>query len=189
MTHFWVYSKLLQNKEERESTQLMDLQFDDFTDEMPHPLDSVEEVLNAHNWTFDRMNNDELVVQVAGKACGYRLFFIWQDELNAIQFCCQYDIKISDQNASKAAATLRSINEDLWMGHFDIPKSTNAPTFRYTSLLRGMSGSNADAIDDLVSISLSQCERYYAAFHLLANNHVANDQNLSLALISTVGEG
>ena len=52
-------------------------------DDAINPLDSLEEILVANNWVFSRMNNDELVVQVNGKNCEYRLFFIWQNDMDA----------------------------------------------------------------------------------------------------------
>ena len=135
------------------------------------------------------MNNDELMVQVTGKVCDYRLFFIWQDDMNALQFCCQYNLAIGEKNMGMAARTLMKINENLWMGHFDIPHDTRTPSFRQTCLMRGVNGrSSIEHIEDLVDISMAQCERYYAAFHLLSTANVANDENMTLALMDTAGE-
>ena len=166
----------------------MSLQHDSF-ENISNPLDSVEEILSANNWVFNRMNNDELMVQVTGKACAYRLFFIWQEDMNAMQFCCQYDLAVSNKNLDIAARALMKINEGLWMGHFDIPADTRTPSFRQTCLMRGMNGpSYIEHIEDLVDISMAQCERFYAAFHLLSMAHVANDENMTLALMDTAGE-
>lgn len=153
-----------------------------------NPLDSVEDVLNAHNWTFNRVTNDELMVQVAGKSCDYRLFFIWQEDMQALQFCCQYDLIVADDQYAKAAQSLMVINENLWMGHFDLPKETGTPSFRQTCLMRGMSNVIHDQIEDLVDISLVQCERYYHVFHLLTHKRTTDDQSLALALMDTAGE-
>ena len=154
-----------------------------------NPLDRIEDVLTGNNWAFNRMNNDELIVQVKGKYCDYRLFFIWQEDMNAIQFCCQYDITIADRNMKAASITLMNINENLWMGHFDLPQDTKIPSFRHTCLMRGVENiTNTDHFEDLVDISMAQCERYFAVFSLLANTEIANDQNLSLALMDTIGE-
>ena len=166
----------------------MELHLDSIEDGL-NPLDSVEEILTAHNWVFNRMNDDELMVRVTGKNCDYRLFFIWQEDMNALQFCCQYDLLIKDSNITSAARALMHINENLWMGHFDVPKDTNIPSFRHTCLLRGLNGSSGiEHIEDLVDISLAQCERYYSTFHFLAHTMLADDQVLSLALMDTSGE-
>lgn len=158
-------------------------------DEAPlNPLDKVEEVLSDNNWVFSRMNDDELVVHVQGKGCDFRLFFIWQEDMNALQFCCQYDLVIKDQNFMDAARALMAINEKLWMGHFDVPKETGIPTFRHTCLIRGFSNGGHESIEDLVEISLAQCERNYPLFHLLSTDPHPNEANLNLALMETRGE-
>ncbi|MCB1532545.1 MAG: YbjN domain-containing protein [Alphaproteobacteria bacterium] len=154
-----------------------------------NPLDNVEDVLDSNNWVFSRLSDEELMVSVSGKHCDYRLFFIWQKDLEALQFCCQYDMNISDINMVSAAKVLMHINEGLWMGHFDIPQDTKCPSFRHTCLMRGLNLSDIhDHIEDLVDISLAQCERSYSMFHFLCESKVANDQIMSLALMETSGE-
>jgi len=154
-----------------------------------NPLDHVEEILQAHDWVFNRMNDDELMVQVAGKSCNYRLFFIWQEEMNAMQFCCQYDLLINDRNYQTAATALMTMNENLWMGHFDLPKDTGVPSYRHTCLLRGIiDTSGSEHIEDMMDISMAQCERYYPVFYLLSAANDTNDQSLALALMDTAGE-
>jgi hypothetical protein len=164
------------------------MQIDNFED-IVNPLDSVEEILTANNWVFSRMNNDELMVRVTGKQCDYRLFFIWEESMNAMQFCCQYDMTIGRTNQEAALRALMTINEGLWMGHFDIPRDTNIPSFRHTCLLRGVpSTSGMEQLEDMVDIAMAQCERYYHAFDMLAQPGQPDDQSLTLALMETAGQ-
>jgi len=165
-----------------------------------NPLDNVEEVLSAHDWSFSRLTDNELIVQITGKNCDYRLFFIWQRDMNALQFCCQYDLYVPDHRPQdSAASTLMAINEKLWMGHFDIPQETGAPTFRQTLLVPENTDKYAenDNIHTLIDIGMAQCERYFTAFYMLSDKHeqqpaaaagVNTDQAMSLALMETMGE-
>jgi len=167
----------------------MSQQLDIAANHADNPLDHVEDVLHAHNWVFNRMNDDELIVEVAGKSCNYRLLFIWQEDMSALQFCCQFDMHIKREKMMAAAKAMLSMNETLWMGHFDLPQDTGIPSFRHTCLFRGMNqGSGAEHIDDLVTIALAQCERYHTVFHLLANAGNHDEGHLSLALMETAGE-
>ncbi len=159
----------------------------DIFDEETNPLDGVEDILAGYNWTFNRMAEDELTVEVAGKFCTYKLFFIWQPDMNAMQFWAQYDVKIHAANALKASIALAHINENLWMGHFDIPKDTKTPSFRYTYLLNKSAHTIYEPLEELVDIALTQCEKFYPAFRLLSLENVANDETLPLALMETQG--
>lgn len=154
-----------------------------------NPLDSVEEILDENDWAYSRMNNDELIVRVSGKSCDYRLFFIWQSNMRALQFCCQYDMEIHKENIPIASAVLMDLNAALWMGHFEIDKESAIPCFRQTCLLRSCKEqSRSEYIEDLVDIALAQCEQYQAVFQILASGEAAHAESLSLALMETAGE-
>lgn len=155
-----------------------------------NPIDNVEDILLENNWVFERMSNDNLAVSVKGKSCNYHLYFIWQEDMSALQFCCQYDFPIPSGLTFATLKTLTNVNKDLWMGHFDIPETTKIPSFRHTSLLHGSGGNNStsELIEDMMDIALVQCERFYPVFHLLANDTHTDDAMLSLALMETAGE-
>lgn len=154
-----------------------------------NPLDCVEDVMNDHNWVYSRMNSEELIVDVAGRACHYRLVFLWQENLGALQLCCEYNMKILPENFDLAAQALMSINSSVWMGHFELTHDTLAPRFRQTSLLRSKGArSEYDHIEDLVEISLNQCEHYQAVFNLLCVEDGINSETLFFAMMETAGE-
>jgi hypothetical protein len=155
----------------------------------PNPLDHIEEIISSHNWDYNRMTDDELVVKIKGKVCNYRLVFIWQENMSALQFCCQYDLAIKAKNIPCTGLALMEINKALWMGHFEVARETLIPSFRHTCLLRGLGHHTAfDSIQDLVDISLAQCERYMPVFDILSNSENADIQTLSLAIMETQGE-
>ena len=166
-----------------ETTQL------ELIDETHNPLDTVEDVLVSHNWDFNRMGDDELLVNVVGKSGQYKLFFIWQEDMQALQFCAQLDLNIRENNMDVSRKALTHINESLWMGHFDLPECNPKPSYRYTCLLRGRSHENANSMmEDLVDIALAQCEKHFPLFTLLSSANDINDDALSLALMDTEGE-
>ena len=155
-----------------------------------NPLDRVEDVLSDNNWIYSRMNSDELLVDVAGSVFGYRLCFIWQEHMNALQIVCQLDCAVNDKNVKLAAETLMQINRSMWMGHFELTKTGFAPCFRYTSLLHDRNNESKvyANIQDVVDICLAQCEQYQSVFQILSSDKGLNTQMLSLAMMETVGE-
>ena len=164
-------------------------QRDDIFEDVSNPLDSVEEILYANDWIFDRMTEDELTVQISGKMGEYKLFFHWQEQYSAMQFCCQYDIDVKRDAMDMAAKMMTSINSSLWLGHFDFRPGTEIPCFRHTTLFRGQTQtSGADHIEDVVDIALAECERYFPVFDILSRGLPANDCDLKLALMTVAGE-
>lgn len=158
-------------------------------DEISNPLDSVEDILAGQNWAFSRMNNDELMVDVTGKLGTYRMIFMWQEEYSALQFYCHYDIVVPGYRQDLLAIAMNKVNASLWLGHFDIPEDTGVPTFRHTSLFRGQTQtSGADHLQDLMEIALAECERYYPMFQIMSRDEEMDENQLSLALLDSVGE-
>lgn len=158
-------------------------------EDVSNPLDSIEDMLSGNEWAFNRLADDELTVKVAGKHGEYQLTFIWQDEFSAMQFFCEYDFTVPDARAALTGAALRRINENLWLGHFDVSSRTHAPVFRHTSLFRGNTqSSGADHIEDLVDIALAECERYHNVFSMLAAAADLTDAHLTFALSDSAGE-
>ena len=164
-------------------------QRDEIFEDVSNPLDSVEEILYANDWIFDRMTEDELTVQITGKMGEYKLFFHWQEQYSAMKFVCQYDLDVKREAMDMASKTMTSINSALWLGHFDFREGTEIPCFRHTTLFRGQTQtSGADHIEDLVDIALAECERFYPVFDILSRGLPANDCDLSLALMTVAGE-
>lgn len=161
----------------------------DMFEDVSNPLDSIEDMLSGHEWSFTRPHDDELSIQVAGRHGDYHLTFLWQDEFSAMQFFCGFDTVIPAERLTLGAQLLRQINENLWLGHFDISSRTSTPCFRHTSLFRGWTRtSGAEHIEDLVDIALAECERYRHIFILLAEAENISTADLRFALADFAGE-
>lgn len=161
--------------------------FDTLHRDAPNPLDNIEDILTANDWAFNRMADNELSVTLNGRYCAYRLFFIWQADMTALQFSVQYEISTHPRNYNKAADVVMNINENTWMGHFEISSDTFTPTYRYTTLLNPENKQSYEHLENIVDIALAQCETNYAAFSLLTAENAANDETLPLALMQTQG--
>jgi len=161
----------------------------DTFEDVSNPLDSVEDLLTGNNWIFNRPNPDELTVHVSGKHDAYQLTFLWQEDYSAMQFFCDFSLKIPEARSEMAGRALSSINERLWLGHFDLPEGTRTPRFRHTSLFRGWTqSSGAEHVEDLVDIALVECERHYGIFRLLADSVYIDNKTLALMLTEEAGE-
>ncbi|MEM9469225.1 MAG: YbjN domain-containing protein [Pseudomonadota bacterium] len=164
----------------------------DLFSDVANPLDFVEEVMSLHDWTFERVDEGEISVQVSGEFSHYTMSFVWQDDVNALDFKCSVDIDVIAEKRLQALEAINEVNSKLWLGHFDLPKGQTQPRFRHTSLLRGMTeGSGIDLIEDLIQIALAECERYVIAFDLLSKTEeqsaAINTDKMNLALMDVSG--
>lgn len=153
-----------------------------------NPIDLVEEIVLANEWAHDRASDEEMVVEIAGRWCDYRLFFVWQQDISAMHFSCGFDMKVPKARRAQVFELLAMINEKLWLGHFDLSSDDGTPSFRHAVLLRGAFGASVEQLEDLVDIALSECERFYPAFQLVIWGGKSSEEAITGAMIDPVGE-
>lgn len=153
-----------------------------------NPLDILEEIVTANEWLFDRSNEDELIVELAGRWCHYRMYFVWQREVGALQFSCQFDVRVPEGKRCDINDLLALLNTRLWLGHFDLDTQQNSPLFRYTVLTRSDRMPGVEMLEDLVEIALTECERFYPAFQFVMWGGKRPSEALAAAMIDTAGQ-
>ena len=153
-----------------------------------NPLDILEEIVVANDWAFDRASQDEMVAEVSGRWSHYRLYFFWQDDISAMQFSCQYDMRVPDSRRAAVTDLLALVNERMWLGHFDVDSDESTPMFRHTTLLRGAPGASVEQLEDLVDIALTECERFYPAFQFVIWGGKSAKEAVAAAILDTVAE-
>lgn len=153
-----------------------------------NPLDIVEEIVTANEWSFQRSADDELSVEFPGHWCGYHLHFVWSEDLSAMHLSCFMDMKVPKKRFTPVAELLTMINTKLWLGAFVLPAEESTPVFRHTVLLRGAQGASVEQLEDMVDIALTECERFYPAFQFVTWGGKTAHEAIAASLLETVGE-
>ena len=160
----------------------------DTSENSGNPLAVLEELVDANEWRFDRNSAEEMVVELTGRWCDYRLYFVWQEDLSAISFSCIVDLRVPPHRRASFLELLGVVNEKLWLGHFDLCVDEPVPMFRHTILLRGLGGIAVEQLEDLVDIAVTECERFYPAFQFVLWGGKSPEQAVEAAMLETVGE-
>jgi hypothetical protein len=153
-----------------------------------NPLDLLEEWVSANDWSFDRHSDCELLAEVNGHWCGYQFCVIWQSELSAVFFTCHIDLRIPEKQYPAVCELLVRVNEDLWLGHFDLMAQGQGLIFRHTVPLRGTQGISIEQLEDVVDTATQECEKLYPALQLVVWGGKPVGEALAAAGMETVGE-
>lgn len=154
-----------------------------------NPFDLVEEVLQARGWKYAREDGDYLTLEIPGQKYTYDVCMEWQEEFSSVLFACSIPVEINAQHLESAARALEQINQNLWLGHFDLSNQRKYPTFRHTFLLRMVpSGIAVDLINDLFELALAECDRFATTFQMVQAGDVRLQDNINAAVFETVGE-
>jgi hypothetical protein len=153
----------------------------------PNPIDVAEELVGANDWSFSRNSDTELMFEVSGHWSGYQMYFLWQHDMGALFFSCQLELRVPETKRSQIYELLATVNENLWIGHFDLVSEGATPVYRHTVPLRGVVGASAEQLEDLIDAAVVECERFYPALQLVVWGGRSIADALTVARMDTVG--
>ena len=154
-----------------------------------NPLDMVEELAEAKGWVFSRYDDTTINLTLPGQKTKLDVGMEWQEEFSALLIACSIPLEISGKNHEMAVHSLEKINQNLWLGHFDLSNKDRYPTFRHTLLLRMIpSGIAVDLVADIFEIALAECNRFYTTFLLAKEGDIRLHDDLDAAVFETIGE-
>lgn len=166
---------------------MTELHLDD-PDRSEHPLDVVERLAATREWVFDRAEDDEMSVSVAGKWAEYHVAFTWIEDVEALHVACAFDLKIPDRRRQEVVQLVSLANEQLWVGHFDLWSAENVVMYRHALLLAGGAEPTHGQCEVLLKAAIDACERYFQAFQFVIWAGKSAKEALSTVLFETQGE-
>ena len=153
------------------------------------PIDMLESYYAAHGWSFER-HDEEIVATVKGSWTEYELRALWREEDNVLQFLAFPDIKVTDDRRPAIYEAIGLVNEQLWMGHFELWSSSGALLYRHAALVDGDDeGTLALAATEmLVDTAIDECERFYPVFQFVLWGGKTPKEAIAAAMVETHGE-
>lgn len=157
-------------------------------DRQENPVDLIERIAATNQWAFDRDEEDEISISVAGGWTDYTIAFTWLQDMEALHVACAFDLKVPASRRSDVLGLLALINEQLWIGHFDIWPGDGVIMFRHALLLAGGAELNSRQCEAVLTSAVTACERYYQAFQFVVWAGKSGREALDTAMIETRGE-
>src|SRR5246127_1849027 len=153
-----------------------------------HPLAAVEDIAADNNWAFERSGDDEITIVSKGQGTDYQLSFTWMAEIEALHLACAFDMKIPAARRPEVQRLIAAINEQLWVGHFDIWTHTGMIMYRQALVLPGGLTASAAQCETMLVSAIHACERYYPAFQFVVWAGKTPAEAMSAAMFDTEGE-
>jgi hypothetical protein len=154
---------------------------------LSHPVDLMEHIACVQDWVFERSSEDELTVSVAGNWCDYNISFNWRDDLESLHMACAFDFKVPKAKVAEIYRLLVLINEQLWLGHFDVWSSEGLLLYRQGLMLNGAEPTSKQC-EALLQAALETCERYYQAFQFVVWAGKRAEEALASTIFETEGQ-
>ena len=157
-------------------------------DSRSHPLAAVEDIAAHNNWAFERSGDDEITIISKGEWTDYQLSFTWMGEIEALHLACAFDMKIPPARRGEVQKLIASVNEQLWIGHFDLWTHTGMIMHRQALVLPNRMIASTSQCEVMVDGALHGCERYYPAFQFVVWAGKTAEQAMDAAMFDTHGE-
>jgi hypothetical protein len=157
-------------------------------DSRNNPLAVVEDIAAHNNWPFERSGEDEVTIVSKGDWTDYQLSFTWMQEIEALHLACAFDMKIPAPRRPEAQRLIASINEQLWVGHFDIWIHTGMIMYRQALVLPGGISASTAQCESMLAAAIHACERYYPALQFVVWAGKSAPEAMTAAMFDTEGE-
>ena len=151
------------------------------------PIDMLESYFAAHGWTHSR-EDDEIVAKVKGSWTEYELRAIWREDDGVLQFLAFPDIRVPDERRAALYETVGLVNEQLWIGHFELWSNSGTILFRHGMLVGSNASLPLELTETLVESAIDECERFYPVFQFVLWGGKSPAEALAASLIETRGE-
>lgn len=151
-----------------------------------NPIDLVEQVASGHGWASERTADEELTLIVAGTWTDYHVSLNWRDDLETLHIACAFDFKVPKNRLSEVYRLIAQINEQLWLGHFDLWTQEGLIMFRQGLMLNGTVATAAQC-EALLRAAFEACERYYQSFQFVVWAGRESKEALASTMFETEG--
>ena len=153
-----------------------------------NPVDVIEHIAALNDWAFERTGDDEITISVAGGWCDYHVSFSWMAEKEAVHLACAFDLKVPEARQLEVMRLLSAVNEQMWIGHFDLWTQEGVVMFRQAMLLSGGAEPTNAQVERLLHTAIEACERYFQAFQFVVWAGKSAREAMTAALFETSGE-
>ena len=138
------------------------------------PIDVLERYFEAREWAVERVGDDEVVATAPGSWAQYEVRGVWREADRVLQFLALPGL----------------VNEQLWLGHFELWSSNGMLLFRHAAIIdqAAETGLTSDAAATLIEAAIDECERFYPVFQFVLWGGKAPGEAIAAALIETHGE-
>lgn len=164
----------------------------DFDRDDAAPIDMLESYFAAHGWDHERQD-DEVIAKVKGSWTQYELRALWREEDSVIQFLAFPDVRVPDDRRGAIYEAIGLINEQLWVGHFELWSASGILLYRHAAMIEGATESGGGtmslgAAELLVESAIDECERFYPVFQFVLWGGKTPAEALAAAMTETQGE-
>ncbi len=167
----------------------MDLWLDDEAETSTDPLDTVEAVIASDDrFRCERAQDGDVHFSFRcswGESVGY---FSYRHELPALLFTLGFEIQAPKSRLHETVRLAALINENLWLGHFDVWSDDGTIIFRHAMPMIGRDEISVGEVQAMMAAAMDAAERFQPSFQYVILGGMSAEDASNAAMFETVGE-
>ena len=152
------------------------------------PVEMLAVLFDAHDWTYEYVNDDEICGEIPGSWTTYQLRGVWRQEDGVLQVLCLPDLRVPDDKRAQAHELLALINEQVWLGHFDMWSQGGVLLYRNAMMLGDEATLTPGMAQMAVETAIFEWDRFYPAIQFVLWSDKSPAQALEAALVDAAGQ-
>jgi hypothetical protein len=158
-----------------------------FHSEDLHPIDIAESILEARDWTYNRVSEFEVNTQIRGHWSTYTVTMFLAQEIETLRLVCTFGMRPPKKRRMKIIEAVNLANDKMHSGAFVLWPEENMVLYRKELTLAGGAMITEEQIDAMLRAALGSCEQYYPAFQLVGWGNETPERALFIAMNDAYG--
>ncbi|WP_369025766.1 YbjN domain-containing protein [Qipengyuania sp. RANM35] len=151
------------------------------------PLEMLVALFEARGWPCESVHG-EMSGEIQGSWTTYQVKGIWRPDDMVLQILCLPEIRVPDAKRKQAQELVTRVNEQMWLGHFDIWSNGGVVLYRNGTMLGDDGLLSLSQAQALVEIAVDECDRFYPAFQFVLWGDKTPVEALDAAMVDAAGE-
>ena len=151
------------------------------------PLEAVESYADRADIPCDRIDDGEIHLSIGGAWRDVLLWFVWRPDFRTIQIGAALDLKASPPKADAVSRLIALVNENLWIGHFDLWSEDGSIVYRHGVVLPEGAAFDQSQVEILIRNAVQAYERFYPAFNYVIWSGDSPQDAMTAAMFETAG--
>ncbi|WP_370227345.1 YbjN domain-containing protein [Cognatishimia sp.] len=158
-----------------------------YLEEDIHPIDIVEHIAEHHEWTFDRIADDQIAMAIEGQWKTYSITLAWSGYEEMLKMVCSFEMEPPSDCMPQLFEVLNQVNDQCWAGGFTYWTEQNMMIYRYGLVLAGGQVASPDQIDTMINAAIMSAERFYPAIQLATWGGRSVEDAMQVAIAQAYG--
>lgn len=158
-----------------------------YLEEDIHPIDIVEHIAEHHEWTFDRIADDQIAMAIEGQWKTYSITLAWSGYEEMLKMVCSFEMEPPSDRMPQLFEILNQVNDQCWAGGFTYWTDQNMMIYRYGLVLAGGQVASPDQIDTMINAAIMSAERFYPAIQLATWGGRSVEDAMQVAIAQAYG--